>query len=250
MINSFIIPIVLHKVVTGQCVEFEDINVSTLECILGRNPEQYITVEDCDKLRNVKKPRKMYMITFDDGFSSDYEVVFPLLKRLGIKATFFLNPINIGKPGFLTWAMIKEMRKDGMLFGSHGYSHLKMTELDECAALDEFVQSKNVIELNLKESISVFSFPYGCWNKKLSEVAKDAGYNYCFTSNHGIIGKLKHILPRNSINRSMSQDAIEKILNPSQFKILIWAMEDLIKVSIKRIVGDDLYKKIRYFFYI
>lgn len=41
-------------------------------------------------------PRRAVMVTFDDGFRDNYEVAFPVLKRLGMPALFFLSTGYIG----------------------------------------------------------------------------------------------------------------------------------------------------------
>lgn len=44
-----------------------------------------------------KLPVNSIIITFDDGFSDNYEIVFPVLKSMGIPATFFITVGQIGE---------------------------------------------------------------------------------------------------------------------------------------------------------
>ncbi|HKJ41748.1 MAG TPA: polysaccharide deacetylase family protein [Sunxiuqinia sp.] len=44
------------------------------------------------KLYKGKKVERAFHLTFDDGLRECYEVIVPILKRKGIKATFFVNP--------------------------------------------------------------------------------------------------------------------------------------------------------------
>jgi hypothetical protein len=48
------------------------------------------------------------VLTFDDGFLSDYEQAFPILLDVSIKATFFVTVENIGKPGYMDVGQIRE----------------------------------------------------------------------------------------------------------------------------------------------
>lgn len=44
-----------------------------------------------------KLPTNSLLITFDDGYWDNYKVVFPLLKKYNLKATFFINTLFIGQ---------------------------------------------------------------------------------------------------------------------------------------------------------
>ena len=80
MLKNNIVPIVIHRVVDTICVDFEDITVSTLEKVFSKDPNSYITLQDLsDKLSDPNE--FLYMVTFDDGYLSDYTIVFPLLWR-------------------------------------------------------------------------------------------------------------------------------------------------------------------------
>jgi len=237
-----IIPIVLHKVVESKCIDFEDITVATLRKILKKDPDSYITIDD--EITSSSK-KFMYMITFDDGHVSDYKIVFPLLKSLDIRATFFINTNSIGKPGFLTWDMINEMRNNGNVFGSHGHNHLKMPNISEEACRYEFLKSKEIYEFHTGDIMKFFSFPYGSYNKDLLELAVECHYKNCFISKHGVIQKIGNVIPRNSINSSMDEIEIAKILNPTFFIILNWIIEDTTKNFIKNVIGDKYYRRLR-----
>src|SRR5690606_3850876 len=67
--------------------------------------------------------RRPVLVTFDDGHASNYEVAFPALAGHGMRADFFVNPANVGSPGFATWAQLREMSDAGMSIQSHGYDH-------------------------------------------------------------------------------------------------------------------------------
>lgn len=44
-----------------------------------------------------KLPLDSLLITFDDGYYDNYKIVFPLLQKYNLKATFFINTLFIGK---------------------------------------------------------------------------------------------------------------------------------------------------------
>ena len=50
---------------------------------------------------------KAVLITFDDGYESNYRLAFPILKEFGDKAAIALvtKSVDQGEPGFLTWSL-------------------------------------------------------------------------------------------------------------------------------------------------
>jgi len=76
--------------------------------------------------KDAKLPDKTVMITFDDGYRSNYELAFPLLEKYGCKASIALITANIdaGMEFFLTWDMCRVMDGSGLIeFGSHTHDH-------------------------------------------------------------------------------------------------------------------------------
>ena len=244
MLKNNIVPIVLHRVVESQNISFEDITIDSFKKILSKDSSSYITIKDLES-DLVESNKFLYMITFDDGHLSDFTIVFPLLKLLGINATFFINTCNIGKPGFLDWEMIIEMKQDGNVFGSHGHNHLKMTEISIEESRFEFRKSKELFELNTGIEMSFFSFPYGLYNNNLLELSLTCGYSNCFISKHGIIHSIQSVIPRNSINGSMGDLDILKILNPTRYIRAKWIFEDTTKYILKKIIGEKNYLVLR-----
>lgn len=67
-------------------------------------------------------PEKFVLLTFDDGYASNYLLAFPVLKEYGAKATISLitRRIDDAKPGFLSWEQCREMAESGLVeFASH-----------------------------------------------------------------------------------------------------------------------------------
>ena len=90
------------------------------------------------------------LITFDDGFINNYEYVFPILVKHGLKATFFLIVDCVETEATrviaerssrateeagteyrtLSLSQIQEMMAAGMTFGSHTFSHTDLTQTE------------------------------------------------------------------------------------------------------------------------
>ena len=69
-----------------------------------------------------------------------------------------------------------------MRIGSHGLTHVMLTNLKETQIQDELEGSKRNLEINLNRSIKDFSIPRGFYNDKVIDKAYQAGYERVFVS--------------------------------------------------------------------
>lgn len=71
--------------------------------------------------------------TFDDGLEEHYTKVFPVLKRLGLRATFCIIGSKVGgnQKGTpcMTWEQLKEMAAAGQEISNHGWAHKAVIHL-------------------------------------------------------------------------------------------------------------------------
>jgi len=67
--------------------------------ILKKNNYNTIQISDLIKYvyNGIELPSNPILITFDDGYYSNYEYAFPLLKKYDMKATIFVIGISVGK---------------------------------------------------------------------------------------------------------------------------------------------------------
>ena len=217
--------LVLHKIVNDTSFnQWEDVSKNCFIEILNEI-EQPSRIYGNHKSNNINE----VLLTFDDGNSSDYEIVFQMLDERKINAIFFLIVDRVGNKGYVNWSQVKEMHKYGMIFGSHGLNHKAMDKLSDKDALNEFVKSKSILEDNLGSAINCFSYPYGDCSKESHANGLSAGYEFLFTSNHGTANKNSNILPRNSIHSGMNLKKISKIMNPGFSLQLRWKIEDKLK---------------------
>lgn len=141
-------------------------------------------------IENKTVPPKAVIITFDDGYEDNYTQAFPVLKKYGFTATFFLvaetvglhnkwhNPATEPHQKMLTWDQIGEMQNASMIFGSHTLSHFNLNDLSLEEANIQIVKSKIALEGALKKKVDFFAYPYGAgaFNQKVKDLVKTAGY--------------------------------------------------------------------------
>lgn len=85
-------------------------------------------------------------------------------------------PDDLGEELILSWDEIKEMSYDGIAFGAHTINHPILTNLPLDQAKREIIQSKKDIEKNIGHRVNAFSYPNGCFNADIAELAKTSGF--------------------------------------------------------------------------
>lgn len=131
--------------------------------------------------------KKHILITFDDGFRSNYELVFPLMKKLELKFCIFLRIDKIDNDDdYLTWDMIKEMHGSGLVsFGAHTYSHISSIEINPNNYKREVLSVNRAIQENTGEPVEDFCFPYGYYNDEIIHfLLSKKAYKRLFTSDY------------------------------------------------------------------
>jgi len=126
------------------------------------------------------------VLTFDDGHQSDFAIVYPLLRRYNLKATFFITVGQVGQPGRLDWEEIGELARAGMEIGSHTMSHPYLPLLGREDIRQEFGLSKDILSEKLGREIELLALPYGFENREILSIASACDYLAVCTSKMGI----------------------------------------------------------------
>lgn len=130
-------------------------------------------------------PKNPIIITFDDGYLSNYEIAYPILKELEIPATIFVVTDTVGaKAGegkvnnsHFTWEQAKEMSDSGIIdIQSHTNDHLKLATVSMDIVNFELRKSKYLIEKNLGKTCDMIAYPYGSYTDSIIMASKKAGY--------------------------------------------------------------------------
>lgn len=170
-------------------------------------------------------PDNPIIITFDDGYLSNYEIAFPYLKENGMKATIFMVtyssfvPDTFSYPHF-NWAEARAMSESGVIdIESHSASHLIHTYLKYNDFLYQSRKSYFDIYKNTGKKPFSYAYPTGAFTKESQEVIKDAG----FVVQCSVQGKLNddntplNELKRLNIRGDTSIEEFEDLIKNSPF---------------------------------
>jgi len=122
-------------------------------------------------------PTLPVIISFDDGWVTQYENALPFLMQYHFPATFFVVSDYVGHRNFISWPQLQTLLTEGMKIGSHTRSHPRLTKIADPARLwDQIYNSKMMLESQLEVPVTEFAYPYGSYNTAAVDMVKAAGY--------------------------------------------------------------------------
>lgn len=153
------------------------------------------------------------LLTFDDGFRSNYQLS-KILDKYNIRGIFFIPPAYINstdretetrfivhnlfldnmnvsitdESGPLSWTQLQEMKRQGHTIGSHTNTHTRLSDVKDLKlAEEEFQISKTILERETKDSIAAFAYPFGDIDSITEDTLQMAAtyYQYIFSAVRG-----------------------------------------------------------------
>src|SRR6184192_2653707 len=151
-------------------------------------------------------PPRCAVITFDDGWKSQYEVAWPIMKKFGYPFTMFIYTEGVrggslGGGEAITWEQLADMRDNGVDIEAHSATHQDLREGHNITLItggkrsrtkvtgpqyeqwmqNEVVGSKQLLEQRLGIKVNCFAVPFGNYNEHVKEIARNSGYEAMFT---------------------------------------------------------------------
>jgi L-malate glycosyltransferase len=126
-------------------------------------------------LRSCETTERLVAITFDDGYLDNATIAAPILRSMGLPATFFVSTdmIGSGRPfphdvlqrrlpqQHMTWDDVRTLDAQGFEIGSHTCTHADMGRVPLDEAEREIRVSRERLESELGHPVGLFAFPYG-----------------------------------------------------------------------------------------
>jgi peptidoglycan/xylan/chitin deacetylase (PgdA/CDA1 family) len=117
-------------------------------------------------------PPKPVVISFDDGYLSQYVAAFPELKHLGWSGV--LNLVAQGSD--LPDADVKKMLDAGWELASHTITHVDLTTVDSAQLEREVAGSREILKRRFGAPVDNFCYPAGSYDDTVVSAVRAAGY--------------------------------------------------------------------------
>lgn len=134
-------------------------------------------------------PANPLVITFDDGYISNYNLAMEPLKEYGFSAVVFMIGDRVGDDGYLDRDMLHSMQSSGVFdIQNHSLSHLyNLCMADKTTINTEVAQAGEQLNQILDKQVKFFCYPYGRYSQRLKQVLMDNGYLLAFTTQYGVV---------------------------------------------------------------
>ena len=188
-----------HVVPDGEACNEMSVTAGRLEADLRWLEDQgYETVLPRELAEGGDLPEKPVLITFDDGYRSNYDLAYPLLQKHQAKAVISIMVFmqDHCADDFVTWAMCREMTDSGLVeIGSHTYLCHNLGERGgrfdpegvngvqrapgesgasfQSRVLDDIRLSYDLIEENTGRAPAFFSYPFGLRDPEADGLIQD-----------------------------------------------------------------------------
>lgn len=105
-------------------------------------------------------------LTFDDGFKSNYDAAYPVLRAHRIRATAYtITSYTDVDSDFCTSAQLRELNAAGWSIGNHTNSHTDLTTLTQAQQETEFTTAQGLLDgWGLTRASRHIAYPYGANN--------------------------------------------------------------------------------------
>lgn len=187
---------------------------------LSENKFHSVTLDQfyAAKYRGAKLPSRPVILTFDDGYESNYTNAFPVLQKYGFHATIFMISSFIGRKGFMTQQELTDMQSSGLVqVESHTVDHKNLSKLTQVQVMAEVVKSKQVLTAVMHHPVLYFCYPDGGYNWTSTAAVRRAGYLLATSTDQGYasLSDNPYTLKRIVIHAGFPLSKVAQLLAPS-----------------------------------
>jgi peptidoglycan/xylan/chitin deacetylase (PgdA/CDA1 family) len=159
-------------------------------------------------------PERPVVVSFDDGYRSQYVYARPELRKLGWPGVLSAIAGRIGKPGAeLSNAMVEQMIKNGWELDSHTINHVDVSQASGAQLQSEVAGSRRMLQQRFHQPVNFFCYPSGRYDDQAVQAVRDAGYLGATTTDEGLASKSeRYTLKRIRVDGSDGVSGLERKL--------------------------------------
>lgn len=119
-----------------------------------------------------------FIVTFDDGYTSNLTLAEPLLREMGIPAAMFLITGSTELEGHLTWEELQRLQAGGVItIYTHTHTHADGLQMSTADFLSDVAKSWQEILTHLEEpEHKILSYPNGSHTRATMRALAEDGY--------------------------------------------------------------------------
>ena len=171
----------------------------------------YTTIDVQDLIdyeyNNKELPEKPIMLTFDDGYLSNYTYIVPILEKYKVKAVISIVGEYVDKSSidsytnpYLNWTQVKELVENPYVeIQNHTYAMHDIEERKGCKILEgepydkykvEILEDIGYFQLLIQEKTgytpTAFTYPYGYVCDEVNGILEEIGFVSTFSCKEGV----------------------------------------------------------------
>ncbi len=248
------LPIVTYHHITENASQSTEVTPEAFERQMlalknaGYNTVTLEQVEDYVR-KGIELPENPVMITFDDGYRSNYEYAYPILKKYGMNAVIFAVGSTIGSDKYkdtdyditphFSAEEGREMTESGVIsVQSHTYDFHQWADYESSGAArdtvlkldgeseedyidlinEDCVKEREIIESGMGGKVHAVSYPHGDCDELAAVLMAENGFDISFTVNKGVNTLIKGMeqsmlsLKRNNADTQTSNEELLSFL--------------------------------------
>jgi peptidoglycan/xylan/chitin deacetylase (PgdA/CDA1 family) len=155
---------------------------------LARHGYQEVTLQQVfDHWRGAARlPARPIVLSFDDGYRSDFANALPILRARGWAGVLNLEVANEKPVWGVRPGMVRALIRAGWEIDSHTLTHPDLTTLDSSRLREEVSGSRSTLRRQFHVPVNFFCYPSGRYDAAVVAAVQAAGYVGATTARYGL----------------------------------------------------------------
>ena len=179
------------------------------------------------KQPEMKLNKKYVVITIDDGYKSNYELVYPLLQKYNVKASISVitslmcadcEDLEAWETEKMNWENLNEMQNSGLVeIYNHTYDHKPVGDRTYEDVYYSIKKGEDMLDENLQKRspVKVLTYPNGNYRKDIAvSIQRDIGYDLQITTNFDVVDRNTSMLeiPRITVDSGYTGEQLLQLI--------------------------------------